>query len=440
MAELLRELLRRRNRPLPRVGFVEDGWGFGPTAKAMAVAEELEGRATRVFVGQESQLELARHGPFERLVDADSMAWPVTPDLKRELDSCSVLVVVMNRRIAQWARRRRIPCVYVDGLAWMRAEAPDVPGDVRYCAENYPGTAETFDLWRSRFEAAEIVGPILSRDTRRRSGEPDDAFLINFGGLSSHVVDPCTLVTYAGAMSQCALDALKGTGGRVIITGGRSIIEQLDREMLLTIRPGVRLTSLSHAEFLAELRRARLLISSPGKTASNEAAACGVPCIYLPAQSLSQTLLLEVMEREGVTETLDWSHLYGLSNANAADEAGEADACRRIANAIRRFGWDVDARHRVTRFLLRSIKSDSRQMMLVKRQTQFVTSLGERGSPHVAAHVLDLLEPRPFFPTPLRHPGAGWRMSRSPKVSGERKPNPARTDTSGGPGRRPSVQ
>jgi hypothetical protein len=435
MAIVLRDLLRRRYGPLPRVGFVEDRWGFGPTAKAMAIAEELEGRATRVFAGQGSQLELARRGPFERLVEADTMASPVVPALRRELSTCGVLVAVMNRHIAQWASRQVIPCIYVDGLAFMRTQAPNIPGGTRYCAENYPGAAESIGRWRDRFVGAEIVGPILSHDARPRSGEPDDFFLINFGGLSSREVDPCTLVTYAGAMAQCALEALKGSGGRVVVTGGRPVIEQLDQKALLSIRPGVKLTSLSHTEFMAELRRARLLISSPGKTASNEAAACGVPCVYLPAQSLSQTLTLQIMEREGVVETLDWGGLYGIDY----DPADEEEACRQIAAAIRRFGWDIDARRRVTRFLARSVRADSQHRAQVARQVQFLTKLGERGSARVASHALDLLEPHSFLadlPTSLRRRSLGWRGLQPPRRAPERWASAARTRTSSGAGQR----
>ncbi len=135
-------------------------------------------------------------------------------------------------------------------------------------------------------------------------------------------------------MAQCVLAALDGWPGRVVVTAGRHVLERVDAAALRSLRRQVELADLGHDSYLAELRRSHLLISSAGMHALFEACAWGVPCVCLPAQNLSQSLALRVLERERVVRPLDWSHLYGLEALDPADEPG---ACRRIAAQIHRF-------------------------------------------------------------------------------------------------------
>src|SRR5262249_11987621 len=158
---------------------------------------------------------------------------------------CDVVVSVMNQRVARWAAQRAIPCVYVDSLLWMWATPPSVPAGVRYFQEDWPGSAARLEEWRHRFHEPEIVGPLVSAPTRRPTDAPD-VVMVNFGGLSCSLLDAPTLLTYADSMARCALAALEGWPGRAVVTGGRHVIDQLDREALRSLRPDVELVDLSH--------------------------------------------------------------------------------------------------------------------------------------------------------------------------------------------------
>src|SRR5262245_50365439 len=91
------------DRRRPRVLFVNDLWGYGTVTMAMAVAEELEGRATRIFAGFGPGFELARRSSFDGLIAIDTMADPLPPELERELTACHAVVSVMNERVARAA-------------------------------------------------------------------------------------------------------------------------------------------------------------------------------------------------------------------------------------------------------------------------------------------------------------------------------------------------
>jgi hypothetical protein len=373
----------------PRVLFVNDLWGYGTVTMAMAIADELDGQATRIFAGMGPGFELARRSPFEGLVAADTMADPLPAELERELGACRAVVSVMNQGVARAAVRRGIPCVFVDCLLWMWATPPELPAGVPYFQESFPGVTERLDRHRDALGPAEIVGPLVARQARARSPHAD-AVLVNFGGLSCSLLAPDTLVTYADAMAQCAVAALRGWRGRVVISAGRHVLDRMDQRTLRALGPGVELVDLGHDAYLAELRRSRALISSAGIHALYEAFSLGVPCLCLPSQNLSGLLTLEVLERHGATRSLDWSRLYALKDLDPADEAG---ASVRIAAEIERFDHDPAARGRLVRHL-RSAFDDRRLEALQRRQARFYADLGERGAPLVAARVLELVGDR----------------------------------------------
>jgi UDP:flavonoid glycosyltransferase YjiC (YdhE family) len=333
--------------------------------------------------------ELARRSSFDGLVPADTMAGSPPPELERELGACQAVVCVMNQGVARAAARRGIPCVFVDCLLWMWSTPPDLPPGVPYFQESFPGAQERLDRHRDTLRSAQVVGPLVARQARARSAHAD-AVLVNFGGLSCSLLAPATLVTYADAMAQCAVAAVHGWQGRVVVSAGRHILERMDRRTLHALGRNVELVDLGHEAYLAELRRSRVLITSAGMHALYEAFDLRVPCLCLPSQNLSGLLTLEVLGQHGVTPSLDWNRLYALTDLDPADEAG---ASVRIAAAIERFSQDARARGRLVR-QIRSAFDDRGLQKLQRRQARFYTALGERGAPVIAARVLELVAER----------------------------------------------
>ncbi len=377
---------RDLSRP-PRVLFVNDLWGYGTVTMAMAVAGELEGRATCRFAGQGPGFELARRAEcFDALLAADTMTEPISSELDRALEESDAVVTVLNGVVARRASQLGIPCLYLDCMLWMWPVPPDVPVGVPYYTESFPGTASRLEEWRDRLPDGQIVGPVVVRPARARSSSAD-AVLVNFGGLSCALIDEGTLAAYADAMTRCTLAALDRWQGRVIVAAGRHVLDLMDRNALRSIRPGVELADLGHDTYLAELRRSQLLISSAGIHAIYEACALGVPFVCLPAQNLSGALAMAVLERDQVHHGLDWSHLYGLAGLDSSDEPG---ACRRIAECVHRFRGDTNAQRTLARHLRRVIYT-GRLRRFQHRQAAFFAAQGEGGAARVAARVLEVV-------------------------------------------------
>lgn len=372
----------------PSILFVNDLWGYGTVTMAMAVAEALEGRATRTFAGEGPGFVLASRGPFDGLLQTDTMAESIAPELDQCLREADAVVSVMNKHVTRRAAELGKPCVYLDCLLWMWAAPPDVPRTVPYFAERFPGAEDRLNQWQDRFGEAAVVGPLVSPSAGTADRDAEDV-LINFGGLYCPLVDQDSLVAYADVMAQCALRALDGSSGRVVIGAGRHILDVMDRAALHAIRPRVELADLDHAGYLAALRRSRALISASGMHALYEACALDVPCICLPAQNLSGSLALDVLGRTGVDRVLNWSDLYGLRGLDAANQP---EACQRIAECIHRFTGDPDAQARLVR-RLRDALDGHHLARIRRRQARFFQDQGGFGfgTRPVADRLLDMI-------------------------------------------------
>lgn len=369
-----------------RVLFVSDQWGYGTATIAMAVSADLDRRADRWFAGSGPGFELARRSSFDGFVETDTMAERPTEDLLAAVRRSDVVVSVMNLSVARAAAGAAIPCVYVDSLLWMWPEPPEVPDVTAYFQEAFPGAETRMDEWRDRLPRPQLVGPIIARRPVRPDAERD-GILVNFGGLSCSFLDPDSLVAYAQTMAECVVESLAGWEGPVVVSAGGHVLERLERAPLEAMRPGIRLVDLGHEEYLCQLERSRLLITSAGMHAIYEAFACQVPCLCLPAQNLSQALALQVLEQRRVSVPLDWSRLYGLSGLDPADEQ---QACLRIVDCVRRFSGDPLRRSLLVEHI-RGFLADDVMREAVSRQTGFFEELGELGAPRIAGHVLGLL-------------------------------------------------
>jgi hypothetical protein len=383
-----------------RILLVTDQWGYGSTTVAMAIADDLggladdEGSIDRWLVGDGAGFELARHqerrqskSTFEGFVRADTQSRRLNADLDDTIRKSRVVVSVQNRRMALRAAACKTPCVYVDSLLWLW-ERPPVPLTVsQYFVQRFPGVEARVQRWRSELPPTQVIGPTIAA---WRPAKPDRqaGILVNFGGLSSWYVSHETLVAYAATMTQCVARAFERWPGPITVCVGEHVLGDIGDLPSRLASSNVRLWNLDHRDYLAELRRSRLLVSSAGIHAVYEAFASGVPCILLPSQNLSGARGWQRLARAGVTSRLDWDTLYGLRFRGVAEEEL---ACAEIAQCIERFQHDELAMARLVGHLgAASSKPELERLAAV--QTAFFHRMGStRGSIRVADYLSELI-------------------------------------------------
>jgi hypothetical protein len=373
-----------------RILFVTDQWGYGTTTSATSIAAALEGQETTWLVGEGAGFTLASRDSFDECIQANTMAAHPPEALKEAIRESDVVVSVMNPNAAVVADRLSVPCVYVDMLLWMWERPPRLPSSVtRYFAEGFTGVERSVERWRDQLPRPQKVAPLIAPARHANPGGQADV-LVNFGGLSSWLMPTGALITYALTMVECVVEALVNWPGRITISAGEHILNPLDGAAPRLARSDVRFVNLSHAEYLQELERSRLLISSPGLHATQEALARGIPCLLLPSQNLSQALALQKLARAGAAFALDWEGIYGLTDLSATDERR---SCQRIADCIDRFQGDPSARDRLTGHLVRQLDLEQLER-IATGQTAFYEPFGNNlGPQRVAGYVRHLISP-----------------------------------------------
>jgi hypothetical protein len=407
-----------RRSPVARILFVTDQWGYGTTTSAISIASELKGHDSRWLIGEGAGFTLARRESFEGCIPANTMAASPPEALKEAIWESDVVVSVMNPNAAEVADRFGRPCVYVDMLLWMWDRPPDLPSSVlRYFAEGFPGVERSVERWWGQLPHPEVVAPLIA-PWRPVNPRTQTDVLVNFGGLSSWLMPQDALITYARTMVECVVTALANWRGRITISAGEHVLNPVDSATLRLARSDVRFVNLSQTGYLEELERSRLLVSSPGLHAAQEALVRGIPCLLLPSQNLSQTLALRKLALAKAAFALDWDAIYGLTGLSAADERR---SCQQIAQCIRRFERDVLARAWVVRHLAAQLAPDRLEGIAAAQAAFFEPYQGAYGSERVAAYVRHLVSPdegipRPSLPTaPSRSPETRlrWRQHES---------------------------
>jgi hypothetical protein len=375
--------------------FVTDQWGYGTTTSATSIAAALTGIETRWLIGEGAGFTLGKRNLLEECIPANTMAASPPEALKEAVRGSDVVVSVMNPNAVEVANRLDVPCVYVDMLLWMWDRPPRLPSSVtRYFAEGFIGVGDSIERWRHQLPRAEMVAPLIVPAKLVNPQEQTDV-LVNFGGLSSWLMPPESLITYARTMVECLVEALANWPGRITISAGEHVLNALDCAPLRIARRDVRFVNLSQAEYLRELERSRFLVSSPGLHAMQEALARGIPCLLLPSQNLSQVLALRKLKKAEAAFALDWDVIYSLDRLTATDERS---SCLQIANCIGRFQRDVVAQRRLIRHLTAQLAPDELDRLAAAQAAFFEPYRDEDGPKQVAAYIRHLVGPG--APTP----------------------------------------
>lgn len=372
---------------MSRALFVSDQWGYGTTTIAMAVAQELEGLATRLFAGEGTGFDLARRSSFDELVATDTMAADPSPRFRELVRESDVVVSVMNSRAAWLADEFQVPCVYVDSLLWMWPEPPQVPMSIsRYFVEAFPRVDARMLAWKDLLPEMELVGPIIAAHCPLTDTRTD--LLVNFGGLACSLMDQQALVDYAGVMIECVDAAFRDWPGKVVVAAGQHVLNRLEPKSLILVRRDMSFVSLAHGDYLAQLDRSKLLISSPGFHATSEAFARGVPSVFLPSHNLSQAFTLQRLQQAGATRSLDWDRIYGPQHLSSVDEEA---SCRAIQECIQRLQGDAMARNSLVRHLRLSATEQQISNVVVPQGMFFDRLDGQPGARTIGRFVWELL-------------------------------------------------
>lgn len=366
-------------------------FGFGPAGKLAAILGRLQKEDLEtVLLASGTTLELAADAA-DRVIEANTEADEALEAHRDLFESSDLFLVVMNPISSRAAQRYRVPQVFVDSLFWMWDSIdPATARAERYCIQNFVGVEER--LAEEAVDHPVLVGPIVDA---RAYGEREETnqLIVNFGGMESGLIRHGINLTYPFVVGEGVARALADHSfDRVLLTGRRPVLEELAERHPI---PRSSFGSLAPPNFMEEVRRSKMVMTSPGLTATYECFAAGVPVVFLPPQNYSQVFNLASLRQVGAApRSLAWSDLF--PEREVAPRIPEKAGVEAVLGLIAEFSASAGARRTFTSwFGEQTVLDAATRRQIAARQRAFFERLGGDGARAVADQVHRLLDGSP---------------------------------------------
>lgn len=349
-------------------------FGYGPAAKAIAVAAECRIRGiSPIFLGNGIACELAERsqGVFSDVIRSDAH----DPRAARVVRSASAIVSVMDREFAQLAGSMGTPLYVIDSLLWMRDHVPSAfDRAARYWAQRFVDVPEGPPVMRARPIA---VGPVVARPVARTPAS-NAPLVVQLGGVESPLAEGDS--SYAAFVIEALLGSRLGEAfvDRIMVIAGAGCVDQLRGRFG---EERLRCVSLSHADATRECANAAMVLTAPGMTSTLECFQSGVPTYFLPPQNYSQWCILRTLRGRSLAP-----HAFHWEDAvdDGRLEVGMPEAVRnpRVREMIDAHTASEEIRRRVQDGFSKMLEDD--RAALSSLQRLFFESLGENGAVSIA--------------------------------------------------------
>ncbi|MFD7234512.1 hypothetical protein ACFWAT_04290 [Streptomyces syringium] len=284
----------------PRLLFNAQPFGFGPAAAMAILAAELAPVCDRLaYIGGGHTLDLQKKPPYQVVHDTTGRSpgelLVILGDMAPRYD---LFVTAMDFEMAELARHTGLDVAVYDALTWYWPTLPDVAHEaVLYLAQDFFGVRERVAAEPALRGRAVIVPPVI---TRGREWRPGRHVLVNLGGLHN----PCWLPDDAVAYARLMLSTVRAsvpTGLSLIVATSRTIAAGLDDPDVGTY---------DHTTMLEFMGTAAYACMTSGLGNIYDAAATGVPTLWLPAANDSQPAQARLLCRHGYCDAyLDWADI-----------------------------------------------------------------------------------------------------------------------------------
>ncbi len=300
--EVIRKVMKRVSGFSPIVGashvaFVATAFGFGPTAKAVAIAQEYRRRCPNSiidFFGAGIDYDFAMCSQkFDRVIRLDVDQPSAVDDLVQHCDLYDDVISIMNFRVAQKWNSKKTRLHIVDSLAWLWPTAPSgIENASHYFVQRYLVDEHRLSEWRQNLPVIP-VGPICRQLPPENNMAIIDnrTLLVNFSGCANPLIDEAVYKEYAITLTRWIAIEAPCLYDKIIVCVQRRIAEDIRREVEFPCAAEV--GHLSPNDFTRWLSSADCILTSPGITTTLELLVIGKRPSFLLAQNYSQALLNE---------------------------------------------------------------------------------------------------------------------------------------------------
>jgi hypothetical protein len=357
-------------------------FGFGPAAAMAEIFPHLRPRLkTMGYIGKGHALDLHGNLPYDKVVDYSA---PSREEEKaRFLETAKdfdVFLTAMDFGAADWAREAGLKVIVYDALAWYWKKPPSLAGTDLYVAQNFLGV-EAKVFGSSAHGHAVLVPPIVTVPADA-GGKPEDALLVNLGGLSNPFMSDVELEGYARSMMTAADRALDGAFRKATYTTSKAVAAKLEGDW--------HVETFSPQEVLGRLARSRLALMTSGLGNIFDGAALGKRVIWLPPANDSQGQQVKLLAREGMIDgAIDWHEILDIAPIDYF--APQEEVLRRIAWCFQELAHSPRAQERLAA-KIRALHDAMEKEQGPPRLKQLADRFGSGGAAEIGRHVIDWLE------------------------------------------------
>lgn len=288
------------NKKHDAVIFIANPFGFGPSANAIAMIEELSKiwNGTIVYGASRMCRELLPKTLFRKIVlyDLDERNSGDLESLFKKYKN-PLVVISMNRIAIKTAKAMGLTSIFVDSLAWLWKNIPKeyLLADTYYC----------FDIFNVRRKInkktnIKIIPPILG-DLPKPKIKKNKKILVHIGGFEVPFIKELSK-SYLLLLSEVL--NIQNLDTKIIVTGGSRALSYLKP---FVKKPNVEIVTLQRNEFLDLLNGVSHFITTSGLTASLEAFSLSTPTSFILPSNLSQWHQLKNFDNRGLaTRKLEW--------------------------------------------------------------------------------------------------------------------------------------
>ena len=355
---------------------------YGATSALLSITKHL-GDFEKVLLATDCSQELA-DSSFDQIIPCNVKSSNAVAEALRQLQPIDGYVSVSNNTNIALVKEQQIPLVYVDILFWMVGNAHlGMEYASHYIIEDFPAVSERVAHFQQLLKNYSIVPPLLDISSIPKIETTEKTLLVNFGGAESPYLKPGVNTQYPAMMVELLIAALGHSPfQKIIIATGQKAVRSI-KARVTQMPQHIKVCTLSHVEFLQQLKHAHAFFTAPGLNAPFEGFYYGVPTFFLPPQNFTQVFQLKIYQEHGILPTfrLNLDDLYtGYSFDVFGDEQQQTAIILSLLEQL-----DNDEQRKqyligIFREYLRLLSTPTQFINhLQKQQQTFINTLGYNG-------------------------------------------------------------
>lgn len=283
-------------------------FGYGPSGKALSIARYIHDNNKNVVVylcGGSHFKSIA--GNKYKYIELDERNEQMILDAVNKISGEKFIISSQNRIVTRVAKKYKIPCAFLDGLAWFWKDIPDDHyfADVIFWL-NYPNIKKKLPLKHRK--KIFIIHGIVDRINKPHITNRNGGVLFYIGGCKNTLTPlPENYLNLINALFELFL---KNNGKKIKIACDISSATYYKKKSY-----GIcdHIETYSHENFIRELAKSSNFITNGGQTAVLEAMSVETPTrFFLPINLSQATLVRNIRKISDSGSTLFWEKYLSL--------------------------------------------------------------------------------------------------------------------------------